>query len=737
MKVLHMISGGDTGGAKTHVFALMHKLSKLCDVKIVCFLKGSFFDELQDIDVKSVLIEQKNRFDLSVVSELCDICKKDGIQVIHAHGARANFIAARLKKKVDIPIVTTVHSDYKLDFDGLYKKLVFTTLNTRALKKLDYYIGVSSSFKDMLISRGFRPNSIFTVYNGMDYSTPTPFCSKEEFAKRIGLEYDPNLTYVGLIGRHDFVKGHDVFLNAASEALKTNKKLHFVIAGDGNGRQQLIEQAKSLGITENLTFAGFINDIYSFLNFIDINTLTSRCESFPYVLMEGARMKKPTISSRVGGIPDLIRNGQTGLLFESENYAELAKHICTLAQDKQIASLYGENLYALATTTFSSTSLAKTHVDIYSAILRDYKDKKTYDVIVSGYYGYKNSGDDALLLGMINSLKEQKPDIRIAVLSKNPCITKNDYALDSFSRFNIFQVRKGIKSSHMLINGGGSLIQDATSFKSLMYYLYVMRLAKKKGLKVFVYANGIGPLKDKSLPYAKKVLQTVDMITLRDGHSQNVLKKMGLEEGSWKLSADPALLLSPQDKKLSLEILERENIPTDIKILSISVRPYDKNDPDFENKLAQISDTAYEKYGLTSVFVPLKPASDLKLCESISSLTKHKSYVITRPLGVTESIGLVSLSQVCIGMRLHMLIYCVCAGVPGIGITYDPKIDGFTEYIHQDYKISASNLDTQKLLGYLQHITENYDEITGLMEERLKELQALAKESAKMAVEML
>ena len=84
MKVLHMISGGDSGGAKTHVFALMRRLTKYCDVKIVCFIKGRFFDELQDIDVESVLLEQKNRFDLSVLDSLVEICQNDGIQIIHA-----------------------------------------------------------------------------------------------------------------------------------------------------------------------------------------------------------------------------------------------------------------------------------------------------------------------------------------------------------------------------------------------------------------------------------------------------------------------------------------------------------------------------------------------------------------------------------------------------------------------------------------------------------------------------
>ena len=737
MKVLHMISGGDSGGAKTHVFALMRRLTKYCDVKIVCFIKGRFFDELQDIDVESVLLEQKNRFDLSVLDSLVEICQKDGIQIIHAHGARANFIASRLKKKVDIPVVTTVHSDYRLDFDGIYKKIVFTALNTLALRKLDYYIGVSSSFKDMLISRGFRPNSIYTVYNGMDYSAPFEYCSKEDFARRIGLEYNPDITYVGLIGRHDYVKGHDIFLDAAAKVLKQRKDVRFVIAGEGEGRDALVEQAKRLGITQYLTFAGFIKDIYSFLNFIDINTLSSRCESFPYVLLEGARMKKPTVSSAVGGIPDLIENGVTGLLFENQNSTQLADCIIRFVQNPKEAELCGQNLYNRATGSFSNDSLAKSHAEIYSAILRDRADKKRYDAVISGYYGYNNSGDDALLYGMIQSLKEQKPDIRLAVLSKNPDLTKKNYRTDSFMRFNIPEIKSILKQSHMLINGGGSLIQDATSFKSLMYYLYIMKLAKKRGLKLFVYANGIGPLKDSSLPYASKVLRGADMITLRDAESVKELERLDVGEASCMLSADPALVLDAPNESFSHSVLKRCGIPDNIKIMLISVRPWAKNDPDFKTKLAHICDSAFTELGLTAVFLPMKPSTDIGLCQEISSMTQNRSYVITETLDVKEAMAAVSAAYISIGMRLHALVYSMCALVPSVGLTYDPKIDGFTSYIGNNMTVSAEKIDENAVMCYLKQICENYDDIKDSMNERLSKLKELAKDSARAAVKML
>ena len=723
MKILHMISGGDTGGAKTHVFSLMSVLPKLCDVKVVCFIKGQFFDELQDIDVKSELIEQKNRFDMSVLDRLCQIIEQDGTDIIHAHGARANFIASKLKKRVNIPVVTTVHSDYLLDFDGFYKKLLYTSLNILSLKKLDYYIGVSTSFKDMLISRGFRPNSIFTVYNGMDYSKPVDFLSKQEFAKRIGIEYDENLTYIGLIGRHDYVKGHDIFLKGAAEVLKKRKDVRFIIAGDGDGRASLTELAKKLGISDKLIFAGFIKDIYSFINFIDINTLTSRCESFPYVLMEGARLSKPTVSSNVGGISDLIIHGKTGFLFENENYLEFADKLINLIDNKELRAALGDALFERATSNFSNTSLANTHIDIYKAILQDRKEDVRYDAVLSGYYGFHNSGDDALLLGIVQSLRQVDKDIRLLVLSKCPKETKLFCRCDSVGRFNLSSLTKAVKNSKMLINGGGSLIQDATSSKSLMYYLYVMHLAKKFGKKVYIYANGLGPLSEKNLAIASRVVSKADLITLRDRLSLTELDRMGVSGVPVHVTADPALLLSPSPKETTDAIFKKEGIYLEgKKYICIAIRSWNKNDEDFANKLALICDYTYEKWNLIPIFLPMKPQSDTKISQSVVSAMKNKGYVLSGNYPVCDILSIVENSHTVLAMRLHSLIYALGTNVPAVGITYDPKIDGFLEYAGIDNTFPASDIDVQKIKECIDYTMQNHITIKENLEKKRKEL---------------
>lgn len=738
MRVLHMISGGDTGGAKTHVFSLMSVLPKLCDIKIVCFIKGQFFDELQDIDVESELIEQKSRFDLSVLDRLCSIIKEDGVDLIHAHGARANFIASNLKKRVDIPVVTTVHSDYLLDFDGFYKKVLYTSLNVLALKKLDYYIAVSSEFKRMLVSRGFMPSKVHTVYNGMDYTKPMEYCTKEEFCQRIGIKYDENTTYVGLIGRHDRVKGHDIFVKGAAEVLKQRKDIHFVIAGDGNGREELVSLIDSLGIKEHVTFAGFIRDIYSFINFIDINTLTSRCESFPYVLMEGARMAKPTISSRVGGIPDLIEDGVTGCLFENENYEEFASKILKLVENKQLREKYGNALCDRATNNFSNTSLANSHVDIYKAILRDRKEETNYDAVLSGYYGFRNSGDDALLTGIIESLKKVKPDIRLLVLSRRPRETRNLCLTDSVQRFNPFSLKKAIEKSKMLITGGGSLIQDTTSDMSLVYYLHVMKTAINQKKIVYVYANGIGPLSDRNVEPASKVLDKAQMITLRDEMSLGEIERLGIKDVPVEVTADPAILLEPVSKDRARALIEKEYPELkDKKYLCVSVRSWKKNDTGFAEKLASFCDKAYEKYGLCTLFLPMKPQNDIIISKAVAEKMKNKAYIISGKYTVHEYLGIVSACECVAAMRLHSLIYALTCSVPSIGLVYDPKVEGFLQYIGNRNVFHADSIDCDGLVNCLDSIIENKDELVREIEQKRCELREKAMRNAFIAKEML
>ncbi len=736
MKILHMISGGDTGGAKTHVFALLGKLKKRADVTVVCFMKGVFWDELQQIDVKSELIPQKSRFDMSVVNRLCEICESEQIDIIHCHGARANFIAAALRRRISIPLLTTIHSDYLLDFDGFYRKLVYTSLNVFALKQFRYFIAVSDNFRQMLISRGFRPNAVYTVYNGMDYSGEPTYVSKEEFAARIGIPYDPTLTYVGLIGRHDYVKGHDVFIKSIKYVVREYPDVRFIIAGEGENRASLEALAQSEGVADKLIFAGFIKDIYSFIHFIDINTLTSRCESFPYVLMEGARMAKPTVCSAVGGIPDLIIDGKTGLLFPSEDSEALAERLLCLLRDKTLAERYGNALHELALSKFSDTALADKHMEIYRAILRNSHEERRYDAVLSGYYGFGNSGDDALFYAIADDLRRYKPDVRIAVLSAHAKEMRSVYGVDCIPRFRPLAVHKALGNTKMLISGGGSLIQDATSSKSLLYYLTVIRHAKRMGAKVYVYANGIGPLKKKNYARAAQALSLTDSITLRDPTSLDVLRELGVTTPHAEVTADPVLLMECPSRETIAHTLKEYGLPSDKRYFAVSVREWKHNDAEFVRKIAEIADHA-ARCGLTPLFLPMRHSEDVAISEQIASHVSSECYVLKERISVTGMLGLVGNAEAVLGMRLHTLIYAASAAVPVIGLVYDRKVSAFLDYIGQHRGIKAENIDVTAACAYIDELTADRENIRASLIEKKEKLELLAEKNGRIAFELL
>lgn len=370
MKVLHLISGGDKGGAKTHVINLLQELNKRLSVKVICFMKGPFYYEAKEKGINIQVYEQRKRYDLSVIKNLIKEIKKENYALIHSHGARANFVTYMVKKFYPIPAVTTIHSDYKLDFKGsFYKNLIYKNINYLSLKHMDYYIAVSESFREMLIERNFKPEGIMTVYNGINMEEVEAVKINEHFFEEYGIFTDKNIVKVGILARLHPVKGVAIFIKAAQQVLQKRQDVEFFIGGDGEEKEKLRKLAKELGVDNKLHFLGYIEDPYSFISQIDINTNTSYSESFPYVILEGGVFKRPIIASNVGGIKELVIDGETGLLFEAGDVETLSSHILTLVEKEELRKNLGNNLYNRIKKYYTAEKMADQQVSIYQQIL--------------------------------------------------------------------------------------------------------------------------------------------------------------------------------------------------------------------------------------------------------------------------------------------------------------------------------------------------------------------------------
>ena len=320
MKIIHLISGGDVGGAKTHVHSLLCGLAKTEEVQLVCFMDGPFAEEARQLKIPTKIVKSRSlRADCRALEALI---RQGGYEIIHCHGSRANMMGALLRRHLQIPVVTTVHSDYRLDYLGRpLHRVTFGTINKIALRFLDYYIGVSDSMARLLISRGFDPKRMFSIYNGVDFTPVTPPLDRAAFFEKIGLQTERDSVVFGIAARISPVKDMTTLVRAFGQAVRQCPSIRLVIAGDGEQAAEIRGLASACCPAGTVCFAGWLTDTDSFYNAIDVNVLTSLSETFPYALTEGARMHCATIASRVGGVPDLIEDGVQGLLFTARDIA--------------------------------------------------------------------------------------------------------------------------------------------------------------------------------------------------------------------------------------------------------------------------------------------------------------------------------------------------------------------------------------------------------------------------------
>ena len=152
------------------------------------------------------------------------------------------------------------------------------------------------------------------------------------------------------------------------------------------------------------------------------------------------------------------------------------------------------------------------------------------NILISGYYGFNNAGDEALLTAILASLYAIEPEADITVISGNPSETTTKHRVKSLFRFDAGKILSALGRADLLISGGGSLLQDVTSKRSLAYYLSIIALAKLRGKKVMLFAQGIGPIRSGFMRFLTRVIcRQADVITVRDRESAEELVRLGLQ----------------------------------------------------------------------------------------------------------------------------------------------------------------------------------------------------------------
>lgn len=292
------------------------------------------------------------------------------------------------------------------------------------------------------------------------------------------------------------------------------------------------------------------------------------------------------------------------------------------------------------------------------------------NLVLSGYYGFDNAGDEAILFSIITALRKYHPSVQITVLSNNPDYTASAYDVESVHRQQWSEVNRVIRNSDGLISGGGSLFQDVTSNRSIPYYGGIIHLARFHNKPVCVYAQGMGPIRRN---WCKKMLaytiNRVQFISVRDQASKVFLESIGVQK-EIHVVPDPVLGLPTPD------IRYQSN-----KQICVSVRHW-KNNQVYQTKLSECLDRLSND-GYRIVFLPMHGEKDVEASKNIQMNMIAPSEIASDANSLQAKLEVLYHSDLLIGMRLHAMIFSSISQTPFVALSYDPKIEAFAEQVNQ------------------------------------------------------
>ena len=353
------------GGANTRVLSLMQKMDRE-HIALAALENSPVAIEAARAGLR-VFIVGKNKFSFRIILNLVKIIRRERIQVLDTQNPQSKLWGTIVAKIMGIALVSTLNSWYASEHgETSLKGRLYTMLELNTNCALDRYVVVSRSIYDALICHGIDSGQIDLIHNAVEINDN----QKLEDGKFTlsSLNLPSGAIVLVAAGRLAWAKGYEDLISALEIIIKEDQRVYCLIAGEGELYETLDAQIKKLGLAEHVFLIGYLprKEVLSLIKESNIFVMPSRSEGTPIALLEAAALRKPILATSVGGIPDLLENGEECLLVPPSDLLELVKGIRILIGDRFLANRVAENAYRRVMRDFNVSAQALSTIQSYN-----------------------------------------------------------------------------------------------------------------------------------------------------------------------------------------------------------------------------------------------------------------------------------------------------------------------------------------------------------------------------------
>ncbi len=667
MKILMLTSALESGGAETHICELAASLARRGNKVTVASSGGKLAEKLSLCEVVHITLPLDSKAPISIavcIRKLRALIKSEEFDIIHTHSRLASFICRLSIGKRNAPcIVSTVHSHFRVD--PILKRLSFWGCSS---------IAVSEDLRSYLSEEyGICRDNVTLIPNGIDTERFAPRDSSLQSAKEYRGGESPRIVFVSRLD-NDCSLGATLLCKTAPRLASQFAGIKIDIIGGGGAYKRILAMSKKVNSDigyECIRLCGFIKNIQDKLCAYDVFVGVSRA----------------ALEAMSSGLPTVLcgNEGFLGILDSSSIEKAAKTNFCCRGSDLPTSdelfgaissllqmsgaerALLGSFLRDYVRAHHSLEAVAAMTEDFYrAALLR--RPAERGDYVLCGYYGFGNLGDDAMLDAAICRLRGEHPDKKLSVICRDPQKTARRFGVRAIARENPFAISKELSGAEKLIFGGGSILQNASSMRSLRFYTELINYASRRGVSVELLANGLGPIKgNRAKKITARALANCSRLSFRDAASVEFAKELGADAGKIQQEDDLTAALSPCEKSRVESILERIDARGKRMVL-VSLRNGTKKK---DRRLTESCLFLLSRNGLLPVFVLMHPEKDKKISKRAA---KKCGGVFLPSLSPRELAGLVSRAEYAVGNRYHLLYLAKRAGVKVVPIGEDPKL---------------------------------------------------------------